>query len=196
MGRTRTYCEIDNCGLPSIGRRMCSTHYQRWYKWGDPRFVDSRWRESDEDRFWSKVDKTGDCWIWTGSRKNGYGCFWVTRNGRDVMKMAHRFAYELTHGRLGQGVTLDHVCHTAATATCKTAASCPHRACVRPDHMEPMSLPENIAIGGNGAKTHCKRGHEFTPENTGSHGPGGLYRYCRTCKRADQARLRERRRAA
>jgi hypothetical protein len=58
-----------------------------------------------------------------------------------------------------------------------------------------MSLAENISIGGNGAKTHCKRGHEFTPENTGpATWSGG--RFCRTCKRADGARLRERRRAA
>lgn len=33
----------------------------------------------------------------------------------------------------------------------------------------------------NASKTHCKRGHEFTPENT--YAKGGKYRECRTCSR-------------
>lgn len=196
MNRTETYCLIDDCGALVRARQMCGKHYQRWRAWGDPLFVDSRWRQTDSERFWSHVEKTDDCWIWTASRKNGYGCFWVTRDGSDRMLQAHRYAYAEAYGPIPLGVTLDHVCHTAVTDTCRTAADCQHRACVRPDHLEPMSLSENISIGGNGAKTHCKRGHEFTPENTGSHGPDGRYRFCRTCKRADQARLRERRRAA
>lgn len=176
---------------------MCGKHYQRWAKWGDPRFVDSRWKQTDAERFWSYVDRSGECWPWTGATKNGYGCFYVTRDKRDRMVQAHRFAYELEHGPIADGMTLDHVCHTAVAASCPSAASCPHRACVRPDHMEPMSLSENISIGGNGAKTHCKRGHEFTPENTGTATwSGPTARFCRTCKRADGARLRERRRAA
>lgn len=45
----------------------------------------------------------------------------------------------------------------------------------------------------NRGKTHCKRGHEFTPENTGNrplsetHPNGG--RYCKTC-RLDSERWR------
>ncbi len=35
----------------------------------------------------------------------------------------------------------------------------------------------------NGSKTHCKYGHEFTPENTYSAPRGG--RACRTCRRVD-----------
>lgn len=34
----------------------------------------------------------------------------------------------------------------------------------------------------NAAKTHCKHGHEFTPENTRL--DRGGYRCCRTCDRA------------
>lgn len=196
MVRTRTFCEVDDCGAPSVGRGMCKKHWQRWRKWGDPRRVDNRWKQTDADRFFAHVHKTESCWTWTGTTKNGYGCFYVTREGVNRMVQAHRFAYELLVGRLGKGVTLDHACHTVVASSCTVASQCPHRACVRPEHLEPMSLAENIGIGGNGAKTHCKRGHEFTSENTGAATWSGPHaRYCRTCKREQGRRLRERRRA-
>jgi hypothetical protein len=193
--RPRTYCEIDECGAPAVGRRMCRKHWQRWRKWGDPRFVDSRWRQTDAERFWSYVDRSGECWVWTGGKKNGYGNFSVTRDGRDRMVQAHRFAYELEIGPIPDGMTLDHLCHTAVADECRSGVDCPHRRCVRPSHLDPMPLADNIRAGGHGARMSCKRGHEFTPENTGitNRGKG---RFCRTCKRADQARMRERRRAA
>ena len=49
------------------------------------------------DRFWSRVDRSGDCWEWRGTRfANGYGAFW---DGRKTRK-AHRIMYELVHGPL------------------------------------------------------------------------------------------------
>lgn len=30
-------CNIDDCGRPSVGRKMCQTHYSRYRKHGDPR---------------------------------------------------------------------------------------------------------------------------------------------------------------
>lgn len=50
------------------------------------------------------------------------------------------------------------------------------------------------------AQTHCKNGHEYTPENTIRFGPERRYRDCRPCsiqrKRKYNARLREERKAA
>lgn len=195
MGRPKRYCEIDECGRDAVGWGMCKMHWQRWRKWGDPRKVDSRWRQTDVERFWAKVDKSSDgCWLWTGCTKNGYGCFWVTvETGRDRMVQAHRFAYELARGPLMEGVTLDHLCHTREVAICLSAADCQHRRCVRPDHLEPMDLPANIRRGGNGAKTRCKRGHPFDEANTWVSKKGG--RFCRTCQRLHAANFRARRRA-
>lgn len=188
MGRPKRYCDVDDCGSDAVGWGMCNTHYQRWAKWGDPHRVNGRWTLSAEDRFWQYVDKADDCWRWTGGEKNGYGTFFL--NGRSVQ--AHRYAYELSFGPIPAGFTLDHACHTAVAAVCGDGARCPHRSCVRPDHMEPLSLEDNIARGGNGAKTHCKRGHEFTPENTYVMKRGG--RSCRACLRLHQANQRARRR--
>ncbi len=52
---------------------------------------------TDEERFWSKVEKAGpdDCWLWTGNKHSrGYGVFWL--NGKSIR--ANRFALELAEG--------------------------------------------------------------------------------------------------
>ncbi len=170
-------------------------HYMRWRKWGDPRVVKQLVDEPTADRFWRKVAKQDDgCWTWQAGKKNGYGCFWLSRDSADWMVMAHRFAWEQANGPVPAGMTLDHLCHTAQVATCPGAGDCAHRSCVRPNHLEPVPLGENIRRGGNGAKTHCKRGHEFTPENTYVLKRGG--RSCRICLRMHGANSRERKRQA
>lgn len=55
---------------------------------------------------------------------------------------AHRWYYEQAHGPIPDGLTLDHLCS--------------QRACVNPDHMESVSLSENIRRGSNAKLTHDK----------------------------------------
>ena len=141
------------------------------------------------ERFASKVDFDGDggCWLWLASTQphNGYGRYWD--GSRTVM--AHRWSYE-AHGRvIPRGMQLDHLCRV--------------RACVNPDHLEPVTNDENTrrAAGGIQDLTVCRNGHPRTPENTYTirtkrNGHPVSYRRCRLCHIASaQARPRKRRAA-
>lgn len=137
------------------------------------------------DRFMEKINvQESGCWIWTGSTFwSGYGNF----NGQ----LAHRASYELFVGPIPAGMQLDHVCHDE---TCRGGTSCLHRRCVRPVHLRVATNRENVLRGNsppalNAAKTHCRRGHEFTHENTRIETSGS--RRCLKC-----ARLRNRGSAA
>jgi hypothetical protein len=164
-------CAVQGCGrvAPSNRRGWCSVHYSRYLTKGDPQ-APMVWDSTvtTEDRFWSKVD-AGDCWQWTDSlATNGYGAF-RTPSGS---VRAHRWAYEHLVGPIPDGLQLDHLCR--------------NRGCVNPDHLEPVTLGENVRRGAAGAhlraRTHCPQGHEYTPENT--YVRAGNRRRCRECDRA------------
>jgi hypothetical protein len=128
------------------------------------------------ERFWAKVDQSGECWVWTASANNvGYGWFWDGQRNQ----LAHRWAYELLVGPIPDGLQLDHLCR--------------NRRCVRPDHLEAVTRRENILRGvgvgaKNAAKTHCLRNHPFDEANTHL-GPSGK-RFCRLCTRDRNQRRR------
>lgn len=181
-------CSVPDCGRRSHARGWCNTHYERWRKHGHPE-ADRPVQivNNDESRFWSKVDKDGPlpawapflgpCWLWTGApNASGYGTLRLSGGTRRTVT-AHRYAYELRVGPIPDGLTLDHLCRV--------------RACVRPDHLEPVTNKENALRGmspwaENARKTHCVHGHPFDEANTYM----GAWRVCRTCKMAEQRRRR------
>ena len=130
------------------------------------------------------------CWLWRGQiDRKGYGKY----SRRDLI--AHRYVYALVHGPIPQGMVLDHLCHNDDLA-CSGGPACLHRRCVNPSHLEPVTNALNLSRGrpspmaaANAAKTHCKRGHEYSPENTyvwrGS-------RHCRACGAARTTRKKRR----
>ena len=142
------------------------------------------------DRIWSRVTKTDTCWLWTGYiPADGYGRIrGVAKSGKQTKLVVHRVVYEALVGPIPTGLTLDHLCRV--------------RHCVRPDHLEPVTIGTNVLRGVgiaavNARRTHCRRGHEFTPENTHVRkDPRGEMRRCRACDRADAVRKRAVARAA
>jgi hypothetical protein len=128
---------------------------------GDPRLPESIWRRAYE--------APDGCWQMKVSLSEwGYGR--IKHEGRQVM--VHRLAYEAFVGPIPEGLVIDHLCR--------------NRGCINPDHLEAVTESENIRRGtsptaANARKTHCKHGHEFTPENTYLK---GTWRICRICQRA------------
>lgn len=132
-----------------------------------------------EERFWSKVEKTDTCWLWqAGLSPRGYGKFTV---GHKDWR-AHRFAYELLVGPIGEGLTIDHLCLV--------------KNCVNPAHMEVVTLSVNVKRGlvsgghRSSMKTHCPKGHPYEGANLIVAKGGG--RRCHACLIAKGQKTRSR----
>lgn len=119
------------------------------------------------------TEASGGCWIYTGARHTeGYGLVGWRTYGTNY---AHRVAYQRLVGPIPDGLQLDHLCRT--------------RPCVRPAHLEPVAMRENIKRGRVGKlnhpsskKTHCPYGHAYSPENTRfEQNKSGFQRRCKTC---------------
>jgi hypothetical protein len=123
---------------------------------------------SAQVRFWAKVDKSGECWLWTGAKnQKGYGRFRF--NGQVIY--AHRWVYEDAFGPIPDGLELDHLCRTTS--------------CVRPAHVEAVPHRTNILRGlspaaQNAQKEECRYGHSLSNGNLYLRRDGK--RSCRLCK--------------
>lgn len=123
LGKTEVYCGY--CGGPVTKRgakMFCSLDcYQA-----------KRLTQPVEALFWAKVNRTGDCWLWTaGVWNSGYGQFSV-RAGKGQRRVvgAHVYSYELANGPVPAGLEIMH--------------SCDNPLCVRPDHLSVGTHTENV----------------------------------------------------
>lgn len=116
-------------------------------------------------------EETG-CWLWTaGQNGEGYGSIWIDGKAEKV----HRISY-----REFIGEPKNLVCHKIA---------CPFRHCFNPEHLYDGTIQDNVRdrdilahqANHNRGKTHCKAGHEFTPENTLIRSSGA--RNCKACQK-------------
>jgi hypothetical protein len=104
--------------------------------------------EYDGPRFWAHVDfhggldyladplariraDAGECWLWSGWNSDGYG---IIRIWGKILG-AHRISYRDFGGTLSDEQDIDHLCRV--------------HACVRPNHLEPVTHAENILRGAN-----------------------------------------------
>ena len=170
-------CSVDGCDRPSRVRKYCNAHYRRWQK-GRPISGPIRrvFHGPVKSRFPHLIDKSGNCWEWLGSRNpDGYGTISIDNR----ISYAHRIVYEMEVGAIPEDLELDHLCR--------------NRACVNPEHLEPVTQRVNTLRGEgfaaiNARKTHCIHGHPFDEKNTYITSAG--HRLCRTCNR-ERARKRQ-----
>lgn len=127
-----------------------------------------------EERFWAKVDKSGDCWMWTGcTNAEGYGRFNV---GDGQIVNAHRVSVQLDGRDIPSGLEVDHLCR--------------NRTCVNPRHLDVVDHRTNMLrspafmelAASNARKTHCPKNHPYEGANLYVL-PDGR-RSCRICCRA------------
>lgn len=131
-------CTYPECGRKFRARGVCSGHYQQlvrgdelselgpWGVYAPPPKKEPKPIPTREETFWSRVEKTDTCWLWTGAKVQGYGNF----KYRGERCYAHRYSYELATGEPLGGKVIDHLCHAPA--------------CVRPSHLRPATGAENM----------------------------------------------------
>lgn len=137
--------------------------------------TDEEYRAHAMTQFLRYVDQyefTDVCWNWTGplSHDNRYGMFYFDSE----QYVAHRFGYVLFCGIFDQSLEIDHLCRNTV--------------CVNPYHLEAVTKEENARRNGiwfkHNLPAQCKRGHDYTEENTRVRiRSGHIYRSCRICER-------------
>lgn len=117
-----------------------------------------------EVRFWRNTKREGACLVWTGKRyRNGYGSLMHGKRYR----LAHRIAWELTHGREPDGVVM-HTCDTPE--------------CVEPSHLVLGTQRDNM-------RDMVRKGRAYLQRTGTDHPASGRVVGAETREKIRQAKL-------
>lgn len=182
MDSTQRSCAVDGCDNTRIqARGLCTTHYKRWYKHGDPLVKVKKYAPKGatlQERMdfhgykeVQRIDGITPCHEWVALRDdNGYGRVW---NGSRV-EFAHRAAYRQHYGQLDDDADMMHQCDNPP--------------CINPEHLKPgddgLNALEKVQRNRslNGELSHW---HKLTDEQVEA------IRSEFTGKRGQQSRLAE-----
>ena len=137
-------CKAHECAGEYYALDLCRKHYRA-------KKYEGRVWLSQEDEFWTRVEKTDTCWNWTSALNNlGYGSF----KYRGVRVAAHRYSYEISTGRELGALFIDHVCHNTI--------------CVNPAHLRAVTHKQNMenrkaakANSATGVRGVFRRGENY-----------------------------------
>lgn len=121
----RKKCSVSECKRLSSSARYCDKHYRRWKKHGDPTIV-GRCGMTVAEALKTRVERAGDCILWTGAMTGEYGC--VRYNGRSTR--VHRVKWIETNGPIPDGMKVDHMCWNTR--------------CINIDHLRLVTQAENL----------------------------------------------------
>lgn len=138
-------CSIEGCDKAGTRKGWCNQHYERNRKYGDPLAPHRRAGRpfrAPQERVWERVDKSGECWEWTGYKgAQGYG---ILRDNDHRVVQAHRMAYESVNGPIRKGLHIDHLCH--------------NRLCCNPAHLRAVTPKQNNENHPGRARKDSKSG--------------------------------------
>lgn len=158
-------CTVDGCDRLGFGG-LCHGHQNRVRLTGQTGPATFRRMIPFGTTAADKIDIIGwtvmpsGCWHWNGRigvRAGGHE-YGRIDDENTVARLTHRIAYVKWVGPLEDDQVLMHICDNPI--------------CINPLHLRPGTQADNMHDMANKGRarfqkiTHCKHGHEFTPENT------------------------------